>query len=90
VKAQLYLMGDGDDIREHIEFYLLNSDLNALTNFSKNLAKAINVIMELAVSRMDAEVIYAGGDEIFFRIDKDCYNRIFIEDMISIFQKNNK
>lgn len=80
-------MGDGDDIREHIEFYLLNSDLNALTNFSKNLTKAITVIMEFAVSRMDAEVIYAGGDEIFFRIDKDRYNRTFIEEMISIFQK---
>jgi len=87
VKAQLYLMGDGDDIREHIEFYLLNSDLNALTSFSKNLTKAITVIMEFAVSRMDAEVIYAGGDEIFFRIDKDRYNRTFIEEMISIFQK---
>ena len=86
-KTYLYLIGDGDDVRDRVEFYLLNSDLNALTHFSRNLVKAIDVVKEFAVSKMDAEVVYAAGDDVFFCVDKDRYQRTHLEDMMNIFLK---
>ena len=81
----LYLIGDGDDIRHRIELYLLNNDLNALTCFSQNLLNALDTLKESVISTMDAEIIYAGGDDIFFRVLKSRYQKSVIEKMLDNF-----
>jgi len=87
-KKYIYIIGDGDNIRDRIEFYLLNSDFNKVTQFSKNLIECIDIIKEIAIRRMNAEIIYAGGDDVLFRIDKNHYQRSHLEEIMNIFRKN--
>ena len=87
-KKHFYLIGDGDDIRNRMEFYLLNSDFNAVSHFSKNLVDSIDIIKEIAMSKMNAKIIYAAGDDILFRVDKNDYQRTHLEYITDIFLKN--
>ena len=75
----LYVLGDGDKIREKVEFYLLNHDLESLSNFSQNLTIAINEIKEIAISTMNAQLILAGGDDILFYVSREKYRKELIQ-----------
>ena len=80
-----YVLGDGDKIREMVEFYLLNHDLEALTNFSQNLTAAINEIKEIAISTMSAQVILAGGDDILLYVSREKYRKELIQKLQQVF-----
>jgi hypothetical protein len=62
----VFVIGDGDDIRKRIESYLLNGDLERLGAFSLVLTESIREIAQLALSAMESNIIFAGGDDIFF------------------------
>ncbi len=62
----VFVMGDGDDIRKRIEFYLLSGDLEHLQAFSTALTEAIQETARLAVSTMESKIVLAGGDDILF------------------------
>lgn len=81
----LYVLGDGDKIRERVEFYLLNHDLESLTNFSQNLTIAINEIKEFAISTMSARVILAGGDDILLYVPREQYRTELIQKLQQVF-----
>ena len=80
-----YVLGDGNNIRENVEFYLLNHDLESLTNFSQNLTIAINEIKEIAISTMSAQVILAGGDDILFYVPREKYRKELIQKLQQVF-----
>ena len=80
-----YVLGDGNNIRENVEFYLLNHDLVSLTNFSQNLTIAINEIKEIAISTMSARVILAGGDDILFSVPREKYRKELIQKLQQVF-----
>ncbi len=81
----IYVLGDGNHIRERVEFYLLNHDLESLTNFSQNLTIAINEIKEIAISTMSARVILDGGDDILFHVPREQYRKELIQKFQQIF-----
>src|SRR5712692_4033301 len=81
----IYVLGDGDKIREKIEYYLLNHELESLKNFSQGLTSAIDEIKELATSTMNARIILAGGDDILFYVPHEKYRRELIERLQEVF-----
>ena len=81
-----YVLGDGDKVRERVEFYLLNYDLESLSNFSQNLTIAINEIKEVAISTMSARVILAGGDDILLYVSREKYRTELIQKLQQVFQ----
>ena len=80
-----YVLGDGDRIREDVEFYLLNNDLESLAKFSQNLTIAINEIKEIAISTMGAQIILAGGDDILFYVPREKYRTELIQKLQQVF-----
>ena len=74
-----YVLGDGNHIRENVEFYLLNHDLESLSKFSQSLTTAINELKELAISSMNARVILAGGDDILLSVPRENYRKELIQ-----------
>ena len=47
--AYIYVLGDGDKVREHIEHYLLSNEVELLAKLSQGLANAINEIKSIAL-----------------------------------------
>src|SRR5579872_7381467 len=80
-----YVLGDGNHIRENIEFYLLNHDLESLSKFSQSLTTAINELKELAISSMNAQVILAGGDDILLSVPHANYRIELIQKLQQAF-----
>lgn len=80
-----YVLGDGDKIREKIEYYLLNHDIEALSNFSQNLTIAIIEIKECAISTMSAQIILAGGDDILFYAPHEKYQNELLQKIQQVF-----
>jgi hypothetical protein len=81
----VYVLGDGDKIREKIEYYLLNHDIESLSNFSQNLTVAINEIKEVAISTMSAQIILAGGDDILFYVPREKYQIELLQKLQQVF-----
>lgn len=84
---QIYVLGDGDRIRERIEKHLLNNELELCTKLSHDLIKAINTIKNVAISRMRADIIIAGGDDIILRVEAKRYQKEHIYELRSIFNE---
>jgi len=85
----IYVLGDGNKIRERVEYYLLRNDLENLANVSKGISDAIQAIKSFSVSLMNAEVIMAGGDDILFRVEYTKYKNEHILQLSEIFQKTS-
>src|SRR5437588_1508135 len=81
-----YVLGDGDKVREKVEFYLLNHDLESLSNLSQNLTIAINEIKEVAISTISARVILAGGDDILLYVPREKYRKELIQRLQQVYQ----
>jgi hypothetical protein len=84
--SYFYILGDGNNIRDRVDHLLLNDDLEALKNVSQCIINAINAMKDYAVSKMDAEIIIAGGDDIFFRMKRSDYRKTDVNILASIFQ----
>lgn len=80
-----YVLGDGNHIRERIESYLLNNDLESVSKFSQSLTTAITKIKELAISSMNAQVILAGGDDILLSVPREKYQKELIQKLQQAF-----
>lgn len=80
-----YVLGDGNNIRENVEFYLLNHDLESLSKFSQSLTTAINELKEIAISSMNAQVILAGGDDILLSVPREKYRKELIHKLQQAF-----
>jgi CRISPR/Cas system-associated protein Cas10 (large subunit of type III CRISPR-Cas system) len=62
----LICIGDGDNIGDVIDFYLLSQNLEEASKFSFQVKAAIEHIAELAKNEIDASVVYVAGDDICF------------------------
>jgi minimal CRISPR polymerase domain len=67
----LVCIGDGDDIGDVIEFYLLSNDLENASKFSFKVKYAIENIARCATSEMQASLIYMAGDDICFVVTQE-------------------
>jgi len=84
---ELYIIGDGDNIRERMEALILNHRLGKASAFSKGVAVAIDSLREEAKKEMDANIIFAGGDDILFLTPSLRYNRSKLERIILLFEE---
>ncbi|MBD1905391.1 mCpol domain-containing protein [Funiculus sociatus GB2-A5] len=66
----LVCIGDGDDIGNVIDFYLLTNDLDNASNFSFQVKSSIERIAKDAQVDMAANLIYVAGDDICFVVSK--------------------
>jgi hypothetical protein len=82
----VYVLGDGDNIRERIEYYLLGGEIEALAKLSQLLIATINAMGTQAIEMMKAEVLIAGGDDIFFRVDPVVYKLEIVKQLAAYFQ----
>ena len=88
-KYIIYILGDGNKIRERIEKHLLSGELEALELLSHRLTEAITTIKLLSISTMDAKVVMAGGDDILLLVDRNKYSRELIQQLSDIFKKES-
>ncbi|BAY48531.1 hypothetical protein SAMD00079811_61560 [Scytonema sp. HK-05] len=64
----LMCIGDGDNIGDVIDFYLLSQNLEEASKFSFQVKAAIEHIAELAENEINASVVYVAGDDICFMV----------------------
>lgn len=60
----VYILGDADRVRLHVESALFSNDLRALSRFSRNLTAAITSLARRLNEDLQAEIIMAGGDDL--------------------------
>lgn len=83
----LVCIGDGDDIGNVIDFYLLSGDLDSASNFSFKVKACIEKLANDVQAEMAANLVYAAGDDICFVVSSNSnipeklqiYSRIFFE-----------
>jgi hypothetical protein len=87
MKNPIFIIGDGDGIRRKIEFHLLNGDLNRLAAFSASLTESVSKLAQMAMQKMQAETVFAGGDDIFFIVDLSEYHEEIVRELMDVFTK---
>lgn len=63
----IYALGDADDVRKKLQGSLLDQDLDALSKLSLRLSAAMQELAEIATTRLRAEVVFVGGDDVLLR-----------------------
>ncbi|HEY9803769.1 MAG TPA: mCpol domain-containing protein [Leptolyngbyaceae cyanobacterium] len=81
----LVCLGDGDNIGDAIEFYLLSGNLDAARDFSYLVENAITKIAELVEAQMEASLIYVAGDDICFEVSREKNIKQYLDDYSSLF-----
>ncbi len=78
--SRYYVLGDGDNIREKVERLLLSGDLDGLSVFSRTLSASMQTMAEQLESGLSAQIVFVGGDDILFEVDKAFFdeNKILI------------
>ena len=79
----LMCIGDGDNIGDVIDFYLLSQNLEEASKFSFQVKAAIEHIAELAKNEINASVVYVAGDDICFIVSND----LNITDILTIYSE---
>ena len=85
-EKSLVCIGDGDNIGDVIEFYLLSENLEEASKFSCIVKATLEKIADLAKSEINASLVYVAGDDICFKalthLDIVCvlryYSNIFL------------
>ena len=85
----VYILGDGDQVRSKIEYYLFMHRLEDLTSFSQSLTQAVEEVKALAISTMKAKVMMAGGDDILLFVHKNDYSVPHIQKLSEAFFKTS-
>lgn len=67
----LICIGDGDDIGNEIDFYLLSNDLDNASKFSYKVKVSIEKIAINAQSEMAANIVYIAGDDLCFTVSSN-------------------
>ncbi|WP_375493763.1 mCpol domain-containing protein [uncultured Nostoc sp.] len=83
----LICIGDGDNIGDVIDFYLLSENLAEASKFSFKVKAAIEKIAEFAQNEMNASLVYVAGDDICFTVQANlnllsnlvCYSNFFLK-----------
>lgn len=79
----LICIGDGDNIGDIIDFYLLSGNLAEASKFSFQVKSAIEEIATLAKNEISASLIYVAGDDICFLVS----NTLNIMDILNSYSE---
>jgi len=63
----VFVFADVDNLQKHIDFFLLEERFAELRVFSEKIEKSLRLILSKAISDLDAEIVFIGGDDILFR-----------------------
>ena len=87
-KDMLVCIGDGDDIGDAIELYLLSGDLDSASKFSFQVKASIEKIAIDVQVEMAASLIYVAGDDICFVASTNNYISERLQTYSNIFFEN--
>jgi hypothetical protein len=79
----LICVGDGDNIGDVIDLYLLSENLEEASKFSFQVKQALEDIATLAENEIKASLIYVAGDDICFIVSDD----LDIKDILTSYSK---
>ncbi len=82
---RIYIMGDGDKIRESIESCLFSNDLEGAKKLSLDLTTGVARLKEKIEIEVDGNVVIAGGDDILFTMRLDKFDINFIKELYALF-----
>jgi minimal CRISPR polymerase domain len=82
---RLFVLGDADLVRRRAEGLLLSNQLHLLRDLSEALTNSIRALARTAESRMGAEVVVCGGDEILFLVEEERFNEAIVQTMMADF-----
>jgi hypothetical protein len=88
VTSYIYALGDADNVHKRLQGYLLSGDLESLGRFSSGLTEGVRIVARLAQESMDAEIIFAGGDDILLRFDSSHFSQERLREIKDSFEES--
>lgn len=81
-------LGDGDNIGDTIEYYLLSGNLEEAGKFSEQVKTAMSKIAALVKYQIEASVVYLAGDDICFVFSAEKDIKKYLENYSNLFLEN--
>ncbi len=67
----IYIIGDGDDVRKHIDKLMLSNDFEALSLLSDKIDSSIKTLCSDMKEVLSADIIYSNGDGFLAIVKND-------------------
>lgn len=78
MNSHFFILGDADQVRRRIESLLLSNKLESLKILSSSLTSAIQKLALEAQQRMNAELVFCGGDEVLLLVESPNFSKQMI------------
>lgn len=85
--ADIFVLGDGDRIRESVDRLFFSGDISGLRSFSISLSQAVAEIRDLVSRDLGADVVIAGGDDILFSCSAEAISHEALSSFAGIFRQ---
>jgi hypothetical protein len=72
--VHVFILGDADRVRDHVERALLNGNFERASSFSKSLTNALAALVGEVERIPGSSTILAGGDDVCFRLPEAKYD----------------
>lgn len=82
---KIFVLGDGNRIRVRIESHLFKHEFQKVKLVSQSITSAIGVLREIAITELNADIIMAGGDDMFFTLSDSDYKESTLIKMADTF-----
>lgn len=83
----VYVIGDGDNIRQRMERQLLYENVDGCKDVSEAITAGMKYVDNLVSSRRGWEVVFCGGDDILIKVHARYYDPEFIRLIIREFER---
>lgn len=83
----VYAHFDGDDVGPQLELHLLDNKIEDARAYSRAISDAIAHVLQLIRATEDADIIAAGGDDVFVSWPAGAVSRQRITEITEVFRK---
>ncbi|WNW13433.1 hypothetical protein RRX38_20490 [Pseudomonas sp. DTU_2021_1001937_2_SI_NGA_ILE_001] len=84
--THLFILGDADQVRHGIDRLMLQGRLVELRELSEALTQGIHQLLDALETRMGAEVLMGGGDDLLVRVPQQAFSRSVMLELAKNFQ----
>ncbi|TAN49938.1 MAG: mCpol domain-containing protein [Methylococcaceae bacterium] len=86
----IYVIGDGDNIRQRMEQQLLYGKLDECKKVSEAITAGMRCVNDVITARKGWEVVFCGGDDILVKVCASDYDPNLIRKAIDEFERCSK
>jgi len=81
--GNFFIAVDGDNVGQKLDYYTFINSVDELRSFSQNFLEKMNWLQDELKDKLEAEIIFCGGDNLMVRLPPSVTSRDLLKNMLT-------